>query len=189
MARRWWPKLRAGGLCSGDDYGDASEAAYINPTVRRNTDVSTNAGEFWKMPAANQWGVIRAVQEFAMRVGAVLHVGYLHGRYTPDNILTRQRMRMSRTRPMSLHAGHPWPRLAARVTRLCSFPGVTAEGGSMIAMRRATLGLLGTSSSPTPHYVQHIIRGGNVRRGSIAKLSSAWLAGDARDAARRTTQK
>ena len=82
----WWPKLRAGGLCSGDDYGDRAETEYINATRAKQALRSVSpSGAFWDVPKRYDWGVIRAVSTFARRVGAVLHVSWLHGSGLEDD--------------------------------------------------------------------------------------------------------
>lgn len=60
----WWPKIREGGLFSGDDYGDAGDKRW-----------SETYGD-----VANQynWGVQKAVEEFAAQVGRQVHVTWMN---------------------------------------------------------------------------------------------------------------
>ena len=84
----WWPRLRAGGLCSGDDYGDAVDTEYLKFATRPANISAHPSSFFWGIPRGSQWGVIRGVQQFARRVGAVLHVGWLHGQGLLDETPT-----------------------------------------------------------------------------------------------------
>jgi hypothetical protein len=59
----WWPKLRTGGLFSGDDYGDQS---------LRWQD------KYGGVARAFNWGVIEAVNEFAAEQGKQLHVTWMN---------------------------------------------------------------------------------------------------------------
>ena len=70
----WWPKLRPGGLLSGDDYGG---------TEHNNPMVSVQRWEqyFGKANHCCRWGVIKAVHDFAKRHGVVVHVTWLHDCY------------------------------------------------------------------------------------------------------------
>ena len=76
----WWPKVRPGGLVAGDDYGDA----------RPNQLVGQHKGQdgvpdferpnlFWSIPSQSDWGVMRATDEFAREVGAVLLTTFMLG--------------------------------------------------------------------------------------------------------------
>lgn len=75
--RAWWPKVRPGGLVSGDDYGDHK----LPPLAKMHVNQPGTAIDpmFWSMPANMHWGVMRATSHFAEEVGATLHVGWLHG--------------------------------------------------------------------------------------------------------------
>lgn len=59
----WWPKLRPGGLFSGDDYGDQSDRW------------AAKYGEYGKV---YKWGVIEAVNEFAAAHGLQVHVTWMN---------------------------------------------------------------------------------------------------------------
>lgn len=59
----WWPKLRPGGLFSGDDYGNQSDRW------------AAKYGEYGKV---YKWGVIEAVNEFAATHGLQVHVTWMN---------------------------------------------------------------------------------------------------------------
>lgn len=61
--KAWWPKLRGGGLFSGDDYGDQS---------MRWKD------RFGGVAIGFNWGVIEAVTDFAAEKGAQVHVTWMN---------------------------------------------------------------------------------------------------------------
>ena len=67
--RAWWPKLRDGGLFSGDDYGDEQDTPFVK--AKR---WSTYYGSVAKM---SHWGTIRAVQAFAEEVDRQLFVTWM----------------------------------------------------------------------------------------------------------------
>ena len=81
--RAWWPKLRPGGLLSGDDYGDEKRTPLLS--VRRyaarpkssSMSYETFRGYPYKQPKLNHWGVVRATQEWAAAVNATLHVTWM----------------------------------------------------------------------------------------------------------------
>lgn len=62
----WFPKLRKGGLFSGDDYGDQSERWKNN---------YTNVGQVY------QWGTIQAVNEFCQTHNLQHHVTWMNDNY------------------------------------------------------------------------------------------------------------
>jgi hypothetical protein len=64
----WYPKVRPGGILSGDDYGDMKDTPMM-PAARVNRIYGV-------IPSAYEWGVIRAVQEFGKRIGVQVHVTY-----------------------------------------------------------------------------------------------------------------
>lgn len=66
----WWPKLRPGGLMSGDDYVDLNSTEYL-PANR----IGGLNAMYAKM---HNFGVIRATQAFAAKVGAVLSTTFLN---------------------------------------------------------------------------------------------------------------
>lgn len=71
--RAWWPKLRAGGLLSGDDYGDIVDTEFVTrQRYVRMLKVPAQADIPYRVE--NSWGVIRAVQSFARETGSTLHV-------------------------------------------------------------------------------------------------------------------
>lgn len=59
----WYPKLREGGLFSGDDYGDQTE---------RWANKFGGFGQIFK------WGTIQAVNEFAERENRQLHITWMN---------------------------------------------------------------------------------------------------------------
>ena len=77
----WWPKLRPGGLFSGDDYGDAYHTEWLS-AERYGQAISNHHQELdWRVgdvPKWFNWGVISATQEFARNQSVALHVTYLN---------------------------------------------------------------------------------------------------------------
>ena len=93
--RAWWPKVRDGGLFSGDDYGDMKDTENLPferfaNLLRQPSWGGITATIGWgdrnisesKFSELYAWGTVRAVQEFAVEVGAALHVTYLMDCYT-----------------------------------------------------------------------------------------------------------
>ena len=83
--RAWWPKLRAGGLMSGDDFGDRhlpplAKPHFLQKGVAEMGEAEDKNPFFWRIPRDYDWGVMRATSEFAKEQGAVLHVGWLTGK-------------------------------------------------------------------------------------------------------------
>ncbi len=77
--KAWWPKLRVGGLMSGDDYGDRMDTELVGRHRNRSMSAPDRGGSYWVIPTTYNWGVQRAVGEFARQRGAVLHVSWLKG--------------------------------------------------------------------------------------------------------------
>lgn len=77
--RAWYPKLRAGGLISGDDYADEQLPPLVEGHAQPQLPLEQR-DRYWKIPSQNSWGVMRATREFAREVGAVLQVSFLKGR-------------------------------------------------------------------------------------------------------------
>jgi len=71
----WYPKVRPGGLISGDDYGDRADTELV--PARRWT---RNFGGVAAMPQ-NAWGVISAVNKFTRARGLQVHVTWMHDCY------------------------------------------------------------------------------------------------------------
>lgn len=77
--RAWWPKLRPGGLFTGDDYGDenatewASEARYAKVYAKWGSDRN--------VPKKHHWGVMRATHAFAKEVGVPLQITWMRDCY------------------------------------------------------------------------------------------------------------
>ena len=67
--RAWWPKLRKGGLMSGDDYGDDRDTPFVS--ARRWAEY------YGKVAQLSHWGTIRAVQAFADEVDRQLFVTWM----------------------------------------------------------------------------------------------------------------
>jgi len=72
--RAWWPKLRPGGLFSGDDYADAGAAGLMTP-ARWKRAYPVRFGGF----VMSRWGVARAAEHFAAEVGRQLMITWLKG--------------------------------------------------------------------------------------------------------------
>ena len=89
--RAWWPKLREGGIFSGDDYGDMTDTEYMPFSRFQNflkypSWSGGNGGKGWwgntgisraEFSKLYAWGTVRAVQEFAAEHGAVLHITFM----------------------------------------------------------------------------------------------------------------
>jgi len=81
--RAWWPKLRPGGLLSGDDYGDAEPTPmvglerYGRPKVGGWARSVTGFRGYGSIPVDFHWGVIRATQEWANAMNASLHITWM----------------------------------------------------------------------------------------------------------------
>jgi len=72
----WYPKLRPGGLMTGDDYGDMKDTNLVSASRWETT-----YGGVAKNPA-NQWGVIRALSDFgAKHKGLDLKVTWMNDCY------------------------------------------------------------------------------------------------------------
>ena len=71
--RAWWPKLRPGGLCTGDDYGDENATDFVSE--ERYAKMYTN------VPKKYHWGVMRATQGFARKVGVPLQITWMRDCY------------------------------------------------------------------------------------------------------------
>ena len=67
--RAWWPKLRHGGLMSGDDYGDMKDTPFL-PRERYVEYYGNDS-------LLSQWGTVRAMQEFADEVDRQLFVTWM----------------------------------------------------------------------------------------------------------------
>ena len=79
--RAWWPKLRPGGLISGDDYADETDVAHLpEARFRRHQSRHYLSKAAFNVLAhvRHRWGVVNATQQFAREVGAVLQITYLH---------------------------------------------------------------------------------------------------------------
>jgi hypothetical protein len=77
--RAWWPKLRVNGLFSGDDFANQVDDAEYAPVQRFLRKYGWNSAD---VMAHTRWGTVRAVQEFAAEVGAVVRVSYLDDCYS-----------------------------------------------------------------------------------------------------------
>ena len=75
----WWPKLRPGGLFTGDDYGDENATAFAS--AQRYAKMYGRWGGDRNVPAKHHWGVMRATQRFAEEVGVPLHVTWMRDCY------------------------------------------------------------------------------------------------------------
>ena len=80
--RVWWPKLREGGLFSGDDYMDYRDTPFL-PRGKAYSHYGKD------VQRSNRWGVIRAVTQFAKEVGASVHITWFPGKsieVNPDSL-------------------------------------------------------------------------------------------------------
>ena len=71
----WWPKLRPGGLLSGDDYGGTE---HNNPLITVERWIRNFGGG----SHCCRWGVIKAVHDFAKENGVVVHTTYTYDCYS-----------------------------------------------------------------------------------------------------------
>jgi len=71
----WYPKLRPGGLLSGDDYGGAKDTEFV-PSQRWVKSFGGVA-----MSPDNNWGVMSALHEFAPNHRLDIHVTWMHDCY------------------------------------------------------------------------------------------------------------
>lgn len=67
--RAWYPKLRPGGLLSGDDYGDASDTAFLSAARWRAV--------YGYVAQAARWGTVSAIHQFAASNGLQLSVTWM----------------------------------------------------------------------------------------------------------------
>eukprot|EP00747_Dinoflagellata_sp_TGD_P182462 gnl/TRDRNA2_/TRDRNA2_36717_c0_seq1.p1 gnl/TRDRNA2_/TRDRNA2_36717_c0~~gnl/TRDRNA2_/TRDRNA2_36717_c0_seq1.p1 ORF type:complete len:292 (-),score=54.83 gnl/TRDRNA2_/TRDRNA2_36717_c0_seq1:85-960(-) len=80
--RNWYPKVRPGGLLSGDDYGDANDTEMMTVERWKSADAQDQTSDVVKTgPENNQWGVISATRDFANEKGLELHVSWKNDCY------------------------------------------------------------------------------------------------------------
>ena len=77
--RAWWPKLRPGGLCTGDDYGDENATDFVSE--ERYAKMYGKYGHDRNVPKKHHWGVMRATQGFARKVGVPLQITWMRDCY------------------------------------------------------------------------------------------------------------
>jgi len=80
----WYPKLRPGGLLSGDDYGDSSDTAFLSAARWRQV--------YGYVAQGSKWGTVSALHQFAAARGLQLSVTWMRpsdrtegGRYLVPN--------------------------------------------------------------------------------------------------------
>lgn len=74
----WWPKLRPGGLFTGDDYGLSRDGDGLDPlTVARFTERFGNIG------VVHNWGTARALREFCAARNLQLNITWLNDTHNP----------------------------------------------------------------------------------------------------------
>lgn len=76
----WFPKVKCGGLISGDDYGDVQDNPLL-PTERWLNYFNKKLSSEFIREQANAWGVVSAVNSFAKAHNQDLHVTWLHDCY------------------------------------------------------------------------------------------------------------
>lgn len=69
----WYPKVRPGGLISGDDYGDTKDTSLMT-SARWNKTFGRAALDY-------SWGVISALERFTRKHGLILHATWAHDCY------------------------------------------------------------------------------------------------------------
>lgn len=77
--KAWYPKVRLGGLVSGDDYGDCEATEWL--TSERFARGIAKGPRPLDTASAYHWGTVRAVNAFARSRGHQLFVTYLHDCY------------------------------------------------------------------------------------------------------------
>lgn len=73
--KAWYPKVRHGGLLSGDDYGDIEDTELVKSDRWGKKFTNTHQNTNFK------WGVISGLKSFAEEVGAEVHITWLHDCY------------------------------------------------------------------------------------------------------------
>lgn len=77
----WWPKLRPGGLFSGDDYGLGDPSGNLLPlTIERFASVWRSASD---AALAHKWGTADALHDFCFSKRAHLNITWLNDRNNP----------------------------------------------------------------------------------------------------------
>mmetsp|Transcript_9500 Transcript_9500/g.23691 ORF Transcript_9500/g.23691 Transcript_9500/m.23691 type:complete len:167 (-) Transcript_9500:78-578(-) len=76
----WYPKVRRGGLVSGDDYGDSQDTEWVTPE-RFEGSIGKLLGWRTATPTSGKWGTMRAVHEFARSHGHQLFVTWMQDCY------------------------------------------------------------------------------------------------------------
>lgn len=77
--RAWWPKLRPGGLFTGDDYGDENATDFVS--AERYAKTYGRYGYDKNVPKKHHWGVMRATQQFSREIGVPLMVTWMRDCY------------------------------------------------------------------------------------------------------------
>ncbi len=72
----WWPKLRKGGMFSGDDYGLSNGNFYYNLTPDRYK------AKFGNLPEIYNWGTINALEEFCTKNRLQYSVTWMNDKQT-----------------------------------------------------------------------------------------------------------
>jgi len=76
----WWPKLRKGGLFSGDDYGISKDVRELYPaTALRYANKYSGVARDWL------WGTAEALNEFCEEHKQELHITWLNDKQTVPN--------------------------------------------------------------------------------------------------------
>lgn len=72
----WWPKLRRGGLFSGDDYGLSADSENLLPmTAQRWEDKYSGVAKTY------DWGTALALEEFCQKNDKSLNITWMNDRY------------------------------------------------------------------------------------------------------------
>jgi hypothetical protein len=77
--RAWWPKLRPGGLFTGDDYGDENATDFMS--AERYAKTYGRYGFDRNVAKKHHWGVMRATQRFSREMGVPLMVTWMRDCY------------------------------------------------------------------------------------------------------------
>lgn len=74
----WWPKLRPGGLFSGDDYGLGADHDDLYPLTEKRF-----RAKFGDTAKIYNWGTARALNEFCTARNLQLHITWLNDTHNP----------------------------------------------------------------------------------------------------------
>ena len=74
----WWPKLRKGGLFSGDDYGLSQPDKRLFPLTQERYEM-----KYGELAKIYNWGTAPALHEFCEKHGVQLNITWLNDKHNP----------------------------------------------------------------------------------------------------------